>query len=296
MKAIFTPKTNHWSASPCKTFAARSVEITPTGWRGEEASGDSFDCDAGLWTIDVLPEDAIIIAPKKNNLGKPPFVADSLVETQDAFTGVKRNGDDFHCSKKYWTVERPDVEEPVEVVFEIISGSADDFAVAPDWATECIWTDKSFCYWLDPVGKKYLNLSWSKVVQKWDGMYGHGNYTKAARRIVPKPAEAIRQPIEGLPPAGFVCEVQVGAGAWMEVEVIHHHSGVWLHPTCGSHSDFILANPTPSSFRALRSTEEKAKDAIAELCRSSASNGHSADLIYAAIAAGDIPGVGVTGK
>ena len=46
-------------------------------------------------------------------------------------------------------------------------------------------------------------------------------------------------------------------------------------------------------FRPIRSEAEKkreeAKHAIAELCRSSASNGHSADLIYDAIAAGKIP-------
>lgn len=36
---------------------------------------------------------------------------------------------------------------------------------------------------------------------------------------------------------------------------------------------------------------EDLKSAIAELCRQSASNGHSADLIYDAIAAGKIPGV-----
>ena len=55
---------------------------------------------------------------------------------------------------------------------------------------------------------------------------------------------------------------------------------------------------TPSErqvFRPIRSEADRkrdaAKNAIAELCRSSASNGHSADLIYDAIAAGEIPGV-----
>lgn len=46
-------------------------------------------------------------------------------------------------------------------------------------------------------------------------------------------------------------------------------------------------------FRPIRSEaeimREEAKNAIAELCRASASNGHSADLIYDAIASGKIP-------
>lgn len=52
-------------------------------------------------------------------------------------------------------------------------------------------------------------------------------------------------------------------------------------------------------FRPIRSESDKKRDeakfAIAELCRSSASNGHSADLIYDAIAAGKIPGVKLEG-
>lgn len=49
------------------------------------------------------------------------------------------------------------------------------------------------------------------------------------------------------------------------------------------------------AFRPMRSETERkredTKNAIAELCRSSASNGHSADLIYDAIAAGKITGL-----
>lgn len=48
-------------------------------------------------------------------------------------------------------------------------------------------------------------------------------------------------------------------------------------------------------FRPIRSESDRkrdaAKNAIAELCRSSSSNGHSADLIYDAIAAGKITGL-----
>lgn len=51
-------------------------------------------------------------------------------------------------------------------------------------------------------------------------------------------------------------------------------------------------------FRPIRTeAERKRKEVvgvIAELCRSSASNGHSADLIYDAIAAGKIPGIRLT--
>lgn len=55
----------------------------------------------------------------------------------------------------------------------------------------------------------------------------------------------------------------------------------------------VLAYAVEQCFRPIRAEadrkRDKAKNAIAELCRSSASNGHSADMIYDAIAAGKIP-------
>lgn len=97
-----------------------------------------------------------------------------------------------------------------------------------------------------------------------------------------------------LPSAGCECEYQYKV-----------HGSEWCGFECvavDGNAAFGWSNNTPialqlntHNFRPMRSKAERkrddAKHAIAELCRSSASNGHSADLIYDAIAAGKIPGV-----
>lgn len=97
-----------------------------------------------------------------------------------------------------------------------------------------------------------------------------------------------------LPSAGCECEYQykVHGSEWRGFECV----------AVDGNAAFGWSNNTPialqlntHNFRPMRSKTERkrddAKHAIAELCRSSASNGHSADLIYDAIAAGKIPGV-----
>ncbi|MFC7507305.1 hypothetical protein ACFQUX_08340 [Pantoea stewartii] len=101
---------------------------------------------------------------------------------------------------------------------------------------------------------------------------------------------------EGLPPVGCECEALYDScdKAWFRARIIAHDDkriiGRWLE---GSKADQLLDYPVIDSFRPILTEAERkreeAKNVIAELCRSSASNGHSADLIYDAIAAGKIP-------
>lgn len=99
---------------------------------------------------------------------------------------------------------------------------------------------------------------------------------------------------EGLPPVGCECEYQykVHGSEWHPLECV----------AVDGKAVFGWSNNTPvalqsntHNFRPIRSEADKkreeAKHTIAELCRSAASNGHAADLIYDAIAAGKIPGV-----
>ena len=99
---------------------------------------------------------------------------------------------------------------------------------------------------------------------------------------------------EWSPSAGCECEYQykVHGSEWCSFECV----------AVDGNAAFGWSNSTPialqlntHNFRPMRSNAERrrdaAKNAIAELCRSSTSNGHSADLIYDAIAAGKIPGV-----
>lgn len=107
---------------------------------------------------------------------------------------------------------------------------------------------------------------------------------------------------EGLPPVGTECEAFISAhnrGAcfeWRKVRVVHSGDP-------GSITECIVFDiestmPTwADEFRHISTRaeaerkREEAKNVIAELCRSSSSNGHSADLIYDAIAAGKILGI-----
>lgn len=104
---------------------------------------------------------------------------------------------------------------------------------------------------------------------------------------------------EGLPPIGCICEALAPSRkgspwSWQRVKVVE--AGI-----DGAEKECLVYNietTRPSwadEFRPIRTEAERkcdeAKDAIAELCRSSASNGHSADLIYDAIADGKIPGI-----
>lgn len=104
---------------------------------------------------------------------------------------------------------------------------------------------------------------------------------------------------EGLPPVGVECEWLASADHdWVAVTVLAYDGNdAWLKPSDGSQS-FVVGNV--AGFRPLRTEAEKAmesaKHIIADLCRDSASNGHSADLIMEAIAAGKIPGVKLEDK
>ena len=100
---------------------------------------------------------------------------------------------------------------------------------------------------------------------------------------------------DGLPPAGCECEVRFGDFSWVPCKVVYRgDAGVAFVYSDNSTIDCV-GTGRDDYFRPLHTegekTMESAKHIIAELCRDSASNGHSADLIVEAIAAGKIPGI-----
>lgn len=104
---------------------------------------------------------------------------------------------------------------------------------------------------------------------------------------------------EGLPPVGAECEVRCG-NSWVGCKVVYRgDAGVAFVYSDNSTIDCV-GTGRGDYFRPLRTEAEKALESakyiIADLCRDSASNGHSADLIMEAIAAGKIPGVKLESK
>lgn len=95
---------------------------------------------------------------------------------------------------------------------------------------------------------------------------------------------------DGLPPVGVNCEIKRIAD-WMLVTIKFISTNHTVFTTFGGTEDCYQT--CSLQFRPIRSEADKKRDesinVIAELCRSSASNGHSAELIYDAISAGKIP-------
>lgn len=100
---------------------------------------------------------------------------------------------------------------------------------------------------------------------------------------------------EGLPPAGCECEAKYresDSAEWFLFRCVGVDCGVafgWAG------KEAVSLGKGSYEFRPIRSEADKnrdeAKHTIAELCRQAASNGHAADLIYDAIAAGKVRGV-----
>lgn len=72
-------------------------------------------------------------------------------------------------------------------MWKITKGSEADFKGAPEWAEECIYTDKN------TVDDKDEFLAWvgqgkaqviGQGVQSFDGNYGYRNYVKARREKI----------------------------------------------------------------------------------------------------------------
>lgn len=105
---------------------------------------------------------------------------------------------------------------------------------------------------------------------------------------------------EGLPPVGCECERKWKGQPdthWSKIKVLWVNHEKMLIEYIGEHSKHHvqLINLQSTDFLPIRSEADRNRDesvnAIADICRSSASNGHSAELIYADIAAGKIPGI-----
>lgn len=99
---------------------------------------------------------------------------------------------------------------------------------------------------------------------------------------------------EEQPPVGVECECSWCGDEWQPCKILFASNQIVVVKLkeSGMEDAYNIGDVT---FRPIHSEADRkrdaAKNAIAELCRSSASNGHSADLIYDAIAAGKIPGV-----
>lgn len=180
--------------------------------------------------------------------------------------------------------------------YEIIKGSEKDFNGAPEWATKLLGetsvSRQAFAGYLSGLmigAYKENPRYWWKVNER------NTATIIAERRPITEPVFAV----DCLPPVGsrieYACikpdngHPAIEFGKWYGGTVIAYYEGfVWT-------SDNGIRRLDNTIFRPMKSPEDVARDeakaAIAELCRSSASNGHSADLIYDAIAAGKIQGI-----
>lgn len=172
--------------------------------------------------------------------------------------------------------------------------------------------DGSLCVW-DTNDPHYDGFSWkhhtgNSLVYYWHGIEDvplscdhresivtYWQY-KAALAESQKPAWNG----EGVPPVGCECEYSLNRGStWWKckIDYIVGTQGVVMLCDTFEGVQYVPLSSYGDSlkFRPIRTEAERkrddAKHAIAELCRSSASNGHAADLICDAIAAGKIPGV-----
>ncbi|HDT4928238.1 TPA: hypothetical protein QHR04_002189 [Enterobacter kobei] len=98
---------------------------------------------------------------------------------------------------------------------------------------------------------------------------------------------------EGIPPVGTVCEYtkqSLTVKEWTECTIDYVGSSFIVYRDC--YGVELTGIKGDIKFRPVRSEADKKKEeavfAIAELCRDSASNGHSAELIYDAIKSGKI--------
>lgn len=132
----------------------------------------------------------------------------------------------------------------------------------------------------------------------FDCAYFKNQHGDTVNRAQYETALAASQKVEwdgnGLPPVGTKCQIIISEGELGECEILFVGESllVWRQDSTYQEGSGYHRH---MKFRPIRSEADKkrkeAKHAIAELCRSSSSNGHSADLIYDAISAGKIPGV-----
>lgn len=100
----------------------------------------------------------------------------------------------------------------------------------------------------------------------------------------------------GLPPVGCECLTQKEALSkeWTECKILAHTEFGGL-PCAVFQTKNTISCSSEGLFRPIKSEadkkREKAIDLISEICRSSASNSHSAELIYDAISSGKITGI-----
>lgn len=173
------------------------------------------------------------------------------------------------------------------MTFRYIKGDWKDFCEAPDEAMLLV---------IDTVGRKYFTDIFPEPGGKyWSELSSHGVWGNAV-----KPDAfvliAVREKLagwdgEGLPPVGVRCEFISNDTSWGEVDVIGIDGGKVVFKPSGE-TYYGIVPSQRQIFRPIRSEADRKKEAaifaIAELCRESASNGHSGELIYDAIKSGKI--------
>lgn len=100
---------------------------------------------------------------------------------------------------------------------------------------------------------------------------------------------------EGMPPVGCECEFNAHERGWEKCSVLYASKYTVLLRTARDGDPEEAFTPEDLKFRPIRSEADKKRTEaihiIADLCRDSASNGHSGQLVYDAIAAGKVPGI-----
>ncbi len=179
--------------------------------------------------------------------------------------------------------------------YEITKGSKKDFEGAPDWTIFLLKGRYAAKAWASSYsnGAKALTPG-TKDEYTIDAI--EDCTIIAERRPITEPVVNQKLTTEwdgkGLPPVGTACEIK-RAIDWIPVTIkfISYYHTIFKTPE----GQELCYQTCALQFRPIRSPEDVARDEakgiIAELCRSSASNGHSADLIYDAIAAGRIKGL-----
>jgi hypothetical protein len=187
-------------------------------------------------------------------------------------------------------------------LIDILVRDLDKFGGWPEEAVECHrFVDEANIDFYDKDG------------QWWNDCFlKYGNFAQEAvrERVITCESESVTReqyeaalaaskPVwdgKGLPPVGCVCEYETKFDGWQPVRIeLIKSEGIaftWLANSQAYNGLDCVGVQKSGSFRPIRSEADKKKEAavfaIAELCRDSASNGHSAELIYDAIKSGKI--------
>jgi hypothetical protein len=168
----------------------------------------------------------------------------------------------------------------------------------PDGIDDIEMLSDGTIYFNGDIAPVYYKLT--QCSDGWSRLKSAKDYSNAVTREQYETALAASNPEwngEGLPPVGTECEYSLNAGrTWFKckIDYVLGTQGLIMLADVYEGGQFVgfAEYDGKLKFRPIRSEADKKKEAaifaIAEVCRSSASNGHSAELIYDAIKSGKI--------